>query len=183
VASDSKSKKKNIFKKILGSVAPLVGTAIGGPFGGLATTVLREAFGSDDEADIERQIASSSPDALIKFKTAEQAMEVKMRELDIDEADLYLKDVQSARVMATKTSIIPQLVLTFLALGAFGTVLYVLVLQSQIIPAENKDLVIFLVGQLSTFTGMGFSFFLGSSKGSSDKNRSLSDMQAANRQQ
>lgn len=179
MASDkSKSKKKNIFKKILGSVAPLVGTAIGGPFGGLATTVLREAFGSDDEAEIERQIASSSPDALIKLKTAEQAMEVKMRELDISEDDLYLKDVQSARDMAKATSIIPQLALTFIAIFAFGAVLYVLVLQSQVIPPENKDLVIFLVGQLSTFTGMGFSFFLGSSKGSGDKNKQIADMQA-----
>ncbi len=181
MASDSKSKKKNIFKKILGSVAPLVGTAIGGPFGGLATTVLREAFGSDDEADIERQIASSSPDALIKLKTAEQAMETKMRELDIDETDLYLQDVQSARDMAKATSIIPQLSLTFIAIFAFGAVLYVLVLQSQIIPPENKDLVIFLVGQLSTFTGMGFSFFLGSSKGSGDKNKQIADMQAKQR--
>jgi hypothetical protein len=164
------AKSKNIFKKILGSVAPLIGTAIGGPFGGLATTVLREAFGSEDDKDIERQIASSSPEALIKLKAAEQALEVKMAELDISETDLYLKDVQSARDMAKATSILPQLLLTFVAIFAFGVVLYVLVLQSQIIPPENKDIVIFLVGQLATFTGMGFSFFLGSSKGSKDKN-------------
>ncbi len=165
----AEGKKKNIFKRILGSVAPLIGTAIGGPFGGLASTVLREAFGSDDDKDIERQIAASSPDALIKLRTAEQALELKMAELDIDETDLFLKDVQSARDLAKETSIWPQLSLTFIAIFAFGAVLYVLVLQSQIIPVENKDLVIFLVGQLSGFVGMGFSFFLGSSKGSKEK--------------
>lgn len=175
------AKKQNVFKKILGSVAPLIGTAIGGPFGGLASTILREAFGTEDDKDIERQIAASSPDALIKLRTAEQAMEVKMAELEIEETDLYLKDVQSARDMAKATSIAPQLLLTFTAIFAFGVVLYVLVLQSQIIPPENKDLVIFLVGQLSTFTGMGFSFFLGSSKGSSDKNRSIAGMQQGQR--
>jgi hypothetical protein len=170
-----------VVKKILGSVAPLIGTAIGGPFGGLATTVLREAFGSDDEAEIHRQIAASSPDALVKLKTAEQAMAVKMQELDIDETDLYLKDVQSARDMAKMTSIVPQLLLTFTAIFAFGTVLYVLVLQSQIIPPENKDLVIFLVGQLSTFTGMGFSFFLGSSKGSKESKAMMATQQQVSR--
>lgn len=171
------SKAKTIFKKILGTVAPMVATAVGGPFGGLAATVLRESFGTDDDAAIEAQIASSSPDALVKLKTAEQAMSVKMKELDIDEKDLYLKDVQSARDLAAKTSIIPQLVLTFTAIFAFGAVLYVLVLNSSIIPADNKDLVIFLVGQLSIFTGMGFSFFLGSSKGSGDKSKQLAQMQ------
>ena len=164
------AKAKDIFKKVIGSVAPLVGTAIGGPFGGLATTILREAFGTDDDADIERQIAASSPEALLKLRTAEQAMAVKMKELDIDKEDLYLKDRQDARALAKATSVLPQLALTFVAIFAFGTVLYVMVLKGEIIPPENKDLVIFLVGQLSTFTGMGFSFFLGSSKGSSDKN-------------
>jgi hypothetical protein len=155
---------------VVGSVAPLIGTAIGGPFGGLATSLLQDAFGTNDDAAIQQQLASGNPDALLKLKAAEQAFDAKMKELDIDEQDLYLKDVQSARDLAQKTSIWPQLTLTFLAIGAFAAVLYVLVLQSQVIPPDNKDLVIFLVGQLSTFTGMGFSFFLGSSKGSKDKN-------------
>lgn len=164
------AKIKDVFKKVVGSVAPLIGTAIGGPFGGLATSLLQDAFGTNDDAAIQQQLASGNPDALLKLKAAEQAFEAKMKELDISEQDLYLKDVQSARNLAKETSIWPQLTLTFLAIGAFAAVLYVLVLKSQIIPPENKDLVIFLVGQLSTFTGMGFSFFLGSSKGSKDKN-------------
>ncbi len=164
------AKIKDVFKKVVGSVAPLIGTAIGGPFGGLATSLLQDAFGTNDDAAIQQQLASGNPDALLKLKAAEQEFEAKMKELDISEQDLYLKDVQSARNLAKETSIWPQLTLTFLAIGAFAAVLYVLVLKSQIIPPENKDLVIFLVGQLSTFTGMGFSFFLGSSKGSKDKN-------------
>lgn len=162
------AKLKGIFKKVLGTVAPMLGTAIGGPFGGLAGKILSDAFGGADQAEIEKQIVAGDPVALGKLKEAELALEARMAELGIEETDLYLKDVQSARDMAKATSIIPQLCLTFTAIFAFGAVLYVLVLQSQIIPAENKDLVIFLVGQLSTFTGMGFSFFLGSSKGSKE---------------
>lgn len=158
-----------IAKKILGTVAPMAATAIGGPFAPLAMNVIKGVLGEDDESIIEQQIASSDPEVLAKLRTAEAEFNVKMRELDITEQDLYLKDVQDARALAKATSIWPQLTLTFVAIFAFGAVLYVLVLQSQIIPPENKDLVIFLVGQLSTFTGMGFSFFLGSSKGSKEK--------------
>jgi len=168
---------KDVFKKVVGSVAPLIGTAIGGPFGGLAGKMLSDVFGTDDQADIERQIASADPEVLLKLKEAEKNFDAKMRELEITEQDLYLKDVQSARSMAEKTSIIPQLILTFIAIFAFGAVLYVLVLKSQVIPAENKDLVIFLIGQLSIFVGMGYSFFLGTSKSSSDKNKTIQGMQ------
>jgi len=158
-----------IAKRILGAVAPTLALAIPGPFGGLAANVLRGVFGTDDESAIEKELASGNPDALVKLKTAEKELQAKMRELDIAEEDLYLKDRQDARALAKATSIWPQLALTGTAIFAFGAVLYVLVLQSQIIPVENKDLVIFLVGQLSIFTGMGFSFFLGSSKGSKEK--------------
>ena len=158
-----------IVGKIIKSVAPTLALALPGPFGGLASTVLKSVFGTDDESAIEKELASGNPEALIKLKAAEQELKTKMRELDIAEEDLYLKDRQDARALAKATSIWPQLGLTAVAIFAFGAVLYVLVLQSQIIPPANKDLVIFLVGQLSTFTGMGFSFFLGSSKGSKEK--------------
>ncbi len=156
-------------KQVVGAVAPLIGTAIGGPFGGVAASVLRAAFGTDDDAEIERQLAAASPDTLLLLKQAEKEFETKMAELEIEEEQLHAADRQDARKMATATTIIPQLVLTFLAIAAFGFVLYTLVMESAAIPTENKDIVIFLVGQLSTFTGMGFSFFLGSSKGSKDK--------------
>ena len=161
-------KLKGIFKKVLGTVAPMLGTAIGGPFGGLAGKILSDAFGGADQKDIEQQIIAGDPVALGKLKEAELALEARMAELGIEETDLYLKDIQSAREMAKTTSIVPQLVLTFAAMFAFAAVLYVLVLKSAIIPVESKDIVIFLVGQLSMFTGMGFSFFLGSSKGSKE---------------
>ena len=162
------AKLKGIFKKVLGTIAPMLGTAIGGPFGGMAGKILSDAFGGADQKDIETQIIAGDPVALGKLKEAELALEARMAELGIEETDLYLKDVQSARDMAKATSIVPQLILTFVAMFAFGAVLYVLVLKSAIIPVESKDIVIFLVGQLSMFTGMGFSFFLGSSKGSKE---------------
>lgn len=160
--------------EIIKRVAPTVATGLGGPLAGMVTQTLMSAMGSDDPAHVEELLLSGNPEALAQLRQAEGDLKVRMRELDITEEQLHSEDRQSARDMAAKLgSIAPQLILTFLAIGAFATVLYVLVLQATIIPPENKDLVIFLVGQLSTFVGMGYSFFLGSSKGSKDKTAAM----------
>ncbi len=154
---------------IIRAVAPTVATGLLGPMAGMVTKVLTDTMGTEDTGEIEQLLLAGDPGALAKLKESENALAIRMRELDIEEEQLHSEDRKSARAMTDKTGILPQLMLTFLAIAAFGAVLYVLVLKAAIIPPENKDLVIFLVGQLSTFVGMGFTFFLGSSKGSKDK--------------
>ena len=160
-------------KKVLGiikAVAPKVATGLGGPLAGMVTSTLVGAFGGAPEKEVEEMLLSGNPEAMLKLREAENALEVQMRELDIKEDQLHAEDRQSARDMAKAKGIWAQFTLTMIAILGFGAVLYVLVLQSSIIPPENKDIVIFLVGQLATFVGMGYAFFLGSSKGSQDKN-------------
>lgn len=41
------------------------------------------------------------------------------------------------------------------------------------IPAENKDLIVFMLGQLSGFTGAVVAFNFGTTKGSADKTQLL----------
>ncbi len=156
--------------EIIKRVAPTVATGLGGPMAGMAMKVITDQFGGTPSSDIEEMLVAGDPDALVLLKQTEANFKVRMRELDISEEQLHSDDRKDARGMAAKLgTVAPQLALTFLAIVAFAAVLYVLVIQSNIIPAENKDIVIFLVGQLSTFVGMGYSFFLGSSKGSHDK--------------
>jgi hypothetical protein len=170
MSSKKLKKAGGILKKVLGSVAPLVGTAIGGPFGGLATTVLREAFGSDDDRDIERQIASASPDALLKLRTAEQAMEAKMRELDIDEQALYIEDTRDARLMARETGTTPQLLLTALFLAIYaGLVAAFFTLDFELNDWQRGQMGI-LIGVVTSAVVQIINFWFGSSKGSKDKN-------------
>lgn len=170
MASNKLKKAGGIFKKILGSVAPLVGTAIGGPFGGLATTVLREAFGSDDDADIERQIAAASPDALLKLKTAEQAFDAKMRELDIDEQALYIDDTKDARLLARETGTTPQLALTGLFLVIYaGLIAAFFTLDFELNDWQRGQMGI-LIGVVTSAVVQIINFWFGSSKGSKDKN-------------
>lgn len=157
-----------IAKGILGTVAPLLGAALPGPVGPMAVSILKSVFGTDDESEIEKQLAAGNPEALVKLRTAEADLKVRMGELGIKEQDLHVKNTEGARKLAMNTSVWFQFILTITAMFAFGFVLYILVIQSQIIPPENKDIVIFLVGQLSGFVMIGYNFFLGSSKGSKE---------------
>lgn len=172
MASDKPS-KKNIFKKVLGSVAPMVATAIGGPFGGLAATVLREAFGTDDEHEIERQIAAASPDALLKLKTAEQAMEVKMRELDIDEQSLYLEDTKDARLLAREQGTTPQMLLTALFLAIYGGLIWAFFSLDFELNDWQRGQMGILIGVVTSAVVQIVNFWFGSSKGSRDKSAML----------
>lgn len=159
-----------IAKDVLGKVAPTVAMAVGGPFGGLAASLLQTAFGTDDEAEIERQLATSNPDALLKARSAQKEFEVKMRELDIREDDLFLKDVQSARETMVSTSMLPQLSLAGLFVGGYFIIL-VGVLSGSLTPASSmRDMAMILIGVLTGEVPRIMAFFFGSTKGSSDKN-------------
>ena len=78
------------WKSIVKSVAPILGTALGGPLAGTAIKVLGETILGDGEAT-ETQVQEAllkglNPDALVKLKEADQAFAVRMKELDIDVA-------------------------------------------------------------------------------------------------
>lgn len=163
------AKVKDIFKKVLGSVAPTVATAIGGPFGGLAATVLKNAFGTDDQAEIERQLVAGNPDALLKLKQAEKDMQVKMRELDIDEQALYTGDTQDARRLARETSTTPQLALTGLFLAIYGGLIWAFFsLEFELNDWQRGQMGI-LIGVVTSAVVQIVNFWFGSSKGSKVK--------------
>ena len=75
------------WKALVKTVAPVLGTALGGPLAGAATAAITKAvLGSDTatEKDIEAALATASPEILLKLKEADQAFETRMTELGID---------------------------------------------------------------------------------------------------
>lgn len=85
--------------QVLKTLAPTLATAIGGPFGTVAATILTAALGtpSADEKAAESALLNASPDTLLKLRQAEQDFTVKMRELGISEEKLVFDDVANAR--------------------------------------------------------------------------------------
>lgn len=65
--------------------------------------------------------------------------------------------------------------LTMLLVLGFGAALAALFAFT--VPATNRDMVVYMLGQLSGFAGAGVYFYLGTSKSSSDKNKLLVEAQ------
>jgi hypothetical protein len=151
----------------LRKLAPKIAAALGGPFGGLAETVLEEVLGKPaDEAITE--IAKGNPAVFAQLKEAELKFEQRMAELEIEETDLYLKDVASARAMKVATKDWVPATLTFTAIIFFGFLAYTII-GGGAVEGETQKFLWYLLGSANAFVVQGFNFFLGSSKGSQRK--------------
>ena len=88
----------DMIKGVVGAVAPTLGTALGGPLGGAAASMIADALGCDnDEKSINKALQSATPDELAMVKEADREFDAKMKELDVDLFALETKDKQDAR--------------------------------------------------------------------------------------
>jgi hypothetical protein len=153
------------FGPLIGSVAPSIATALGGPLAGMATKALSQALlGNEDgsEDDLKAAMSNASPEQLSVLKK-----KVQMKSLDIDLEALAVDDRKSARSMQTETKDwIPRALAVSVTLGYFGIIAFVLVSG---LPMNGSEVLLMLLGTLSAgWTGV-MAFYFGSSSGSQKK--------------
>lgn len=70
-------------KQILRAAAPMLGTALGGPFGLVAGKLVAEALGNPDAKpdEIAHALAVATPEQMLQLKQAEQTFQERMTEL------------------------------------------------------------------------------------------------------
>lgn len=158
------------WKKTLATVAPVLGTALGGPMGGMATKFIAEKLlGKSDasEEEIGAAVASAGPELMLKLKQADQEFKVKMQELGIKEEQLHAEDRASARQReaATGDSWAPRVLAAVAVLGFFGVLWWVLAYG---LPAKG-EIVLILIGTLTATVTQVFNYYFGSSAGSARK--------------
>ena len=158
------------FGPLLGSVAPTLATALGGPLAGLAVKSLSKALlGAEDfsEEAVMEAMATASPEQLAAVKKIDADFKVQMKSLDIDLERIAVDDRKSARTMQTETKdILPRLLAISVTLGYFGIIAYVLVSG---LPMNGSEVLLKLLGTLSAgWTGV-MAFYFGSSSGSQKK--------------
>ena len=161
-------------KSVLATVAPLIGTALGGPFGGLAGSLLSKALGTTDPKAMEAAITSTDPDILLKLKQADNDFQAQMKALEISEEKLAFDDTANARAreMAVKDST-PQILSYGTTIGFFGALA---ALHFVPIPPENKATIYSMVGSLGTVWILQMGYYFGSSRGSDDKTKVIADL-------
>ena len=156
-----------ILKTVIGTVAPSLGTALGGPMGGMAVNLVTKALGIDAKSSpkqLQAAVEKATPEQLAALKKVETEFEVRMKELDVDLFKLETADVQEAR-NAFKGDWTPKV---FGLVALFGFVGYIFLVTLQP-PSENSDTIVSLVlGYLGGLVSGISSFYFGASHSKSD---------------
>ena len=139
--------------------APAIGTALGGPLGGLAVTAIAEKLGVADEVEAVTKAIKADPEAAMKLK-----------QLELDKFKAVLADKDSARnreaTIATseKAPLINKLVSPLLALIvviAWVGIQYTLL--NTTVPQEMRELVARVLGTLDGALMVILSYYFGAS--------------------
>jgi len=158
------------FGPLLGSVAPTLATALGGPLAGLAVKSLSKALlGAEDfsEEAVMEAMATASPEQLAAVKKIDADFKVQMKSLDIDLERISVDDRKSAREMQKETrDWIPRALAVSVTAGFFAILIYMLVYG---LPTTGNEALLLLLGALQTAWGGIIAFYFGSSSGSQKK--------------
>jgi hypothetical protein len=161
------------FGPLIGSVAPTIATALGGPVAGMAVKAISGAlFGHENgtEDDIMTALANPTGDQLAALKKIDNDFKVQMKSLDIDLERISAGDRDSARQMAVNTkSIIPAILATII-IGGFAAIIAMRVFGFQV---SSDPMVNDLVTTLRDGVMLVLSFYFGSSSSSQNKDHLL----------
>lgn len=164
-------------KQLLGTAAPLIGTVIGGPAGGAVGGLVASALGVENTPSAIEAELRTNPDALLKLKQLELDHVVELRRLSLDEAGLNVKqyqaemlDTQNARDKHQDHWMPSALAGTLCAMvvGMFACLMFV-----DGIPERFDQVIMIIVGAVLTAFSTAVAYWLGSSKGSADKDKKL----------
>jgi hypothetical protein len=159
---------------LLGQVAPTIATALGGPLAGMAVKTLSNVLLGHDggsEEEVTTALQSASPDQLAALKKIDADFKAHMKELDIDLERIAAGDRDSARQMQAATKDwTPKFLAFFITFGFFGALVFIMVFG---IPKTGTEVLLMMLGSLSTsWTGV-CQFYYGSSAGSKQKTDAL----------
>ena len=165
---------------VVKTLAPTIGTALGGPLVGGAISALENVFGitpqpsastDDRQAAVAAAISGATPEQLAAMRSADQSYALAMAQAGFKNtetlASLSEQDTASARVMQVSTkSYTPSLLTALITVGFFtmlGMLMYVNV------PDANKAIVYGFTGTLGTAWLVAVHFWFGDTQASARK--------------
>lgn len=160
---------------VLGKVAPWLAAAATGPAGlaGMAIKTAAEALGSkaDTVTDVLSAVAGATPDQLRALKLADTEFKLRMQELGYKSVaeleSIAAGDRKDARAMQVATRSWVPAILTGVLLVAFNAALAALFILA--VPEGNRDIVVYMIGQLSGFAAAAVAYWLGTTRNSQNK--------------
>lgn len=166
------------FKTIIATVAPWIGTALGGPLGGMAVEAAANALGLSSKTtdSVKQALSGATPEQMLALKQADQVFALQMQKLGYDNieklASLAVENTKDARAMQVQTrSPVPAVLAVIITVGFFGILIGML--YGVLKTTDNQALLIML-GALGAAWGAVVNYFFGSSADSGRKTELLS---------
>lgn len=154
------------WKDIVGTIAPTIASALGGPLAGLAVGAIGKVFGIDaaTQEQVANAISGANADDLLKLKQAEYDFQKRMAELEVDVLRISNDDRDSARnrQIQLKDNTLPLLAIC-VTTGFFGVLGFMLLRD---VPVSSKDVLNIMLGTLGTAWIQVMAYYFGSSSGS-----------------
>lgn len=171
---------KDKIKEILGTVAPKLASAFGGPLAGMATQVIGDKLLGKSDAplnEIEQAISNATPQDLIKLKEIETAFLKDMKAAGVELTRIAADDRESARARAiAMKDWTPTALGLVIIIGFFGILIVMMFWE---LPSTTGDILKIMLGALGALVTQVANYFFGSSVGSKRKTEMIDKMKEA----
>lgn len=165
------------WQSLIKAVAPWLGTALGGPLGGMAVGAIAEALGVSEKTTdaVKQAISGVTPEQMLALKLADQSFAISMQKMGFEQLasieQLSNEDRSSARQREVNVrDYTPMVLAATITVGFFGVLAKMMIGH----PVENSDVLNIMLGSLGTaWTGV-VAYYFGSSAGSRRKTELLS---------
>jgi len=161
------------WKAIVKGVAPMLGTALGGPLGGLAGSAIARALGTgSDEHALEAVIQKATPEQLQSIQKAEADFKIQMAKMGFENLQaleqIAAGDRANAREREIKTgdTWTPRVLAGVVIVGWFLVQWFLL---TRLVPEANREVVVRGLGTLDMAVGLTLGYYFGSSASSARK--------------
>jgi hypothetical protein len=165
------------WKAIVSTVAPWIGTALGGPLGGLAVEAAAKALGLNEKtADaVKTAISGATPEQMLALKQADQAFSLQMQELGFkqikDLEAIAADDRKDARAMQIAVrSWVPAALSIAVTVGYFAILIGMMLGTFKV---SDSQALLLMLGSLSTAWGVVMAFWFGTTSDSGRKTELL----------
>ena len=156
------------WKSIVKTVAPMLGTALGGPFGGIAGAAIAKALGTPDAKPetLQAAIQNATPEQLAAVQKIEDDFKAQMAQMGFADTEALEKiaadDRASARDREEKVKDhTPAVGFYLITLGFFG---FLGVMVFHLIPQINAAVLNVMVGSLGAAWVQCVAYYYGASK-------------------
>lgn len=160
--------------KRLVNLAPMIGTALGGPAGATIGAIVASTLGTNPTPEEVAKKLQGDPQAVLELKRLElkerdsiRSHVLELAKVDMATSQAEMQDQQQARTVH-KDHWMPSALTIILAIMVVGVFLAILTQQVQ---ENQKEVVFYLVGQVVTAFLTAVAFWLGSSRSSQQKDK------------